>query len=136
MSPQTQHDGRLPARALAAFLVLHGIAHLAGTSTVLGKAANGESAEYLAGTWTVSDPALLRTLGVLWALTGAAFVIVAIAVWRQHPNWRRVLAAVSLASLLVIVVALWSSTAGVIIDIGLLALAGRAGGRRRLEALR
>lgn len=136
MSPQTQHDGRLPTRVLAAFLVLHGVAHLAGTSTVLGKAANRESAEYLAGVWTVSDPTLLRAFGVLWALAGAAFVIAAIAVWRQHPNWPRVLAVTSLASLLVIVVALWSSTAGVIIDIGLLALAGRAGGRRRLEALR
>ncbi len=136
MIPQTQHDGRLPARALAAVLVLHVIAHLAGTSTALRKAAHRESADYLAGLWTVSDPTLLRALGALWALAGAAFVIAAITVWRRHPSWPRVLAAVSLASLIAIAPALWSTTAGVVIDVGLLVLAARAGIRYRPEAIR
>lgn len=115
--------GRVPVNALAALLVLHGIAHFAGTSTAVKKAADGASVEYLAGLWTVSDPTLLRALGVLWALAGAAFVVTAVIVWLGHPVWPWVLTAVSLASLLVVVIALWSSTAGVIIDLGLLALA-------------
>ena len=118
------------ARALAAFLGLHGIAHLAGTSDSFSKAADGGSVDYLAGAWTLSDPALLRAVGVVWALVGAAFVFAAAVTWMRRPQWPRVLAAVSVVSLVVVVIALWSSMVGVVIDVALLALAVRAGAVR------
>ena len=112
-------------RALAVLLALHGVAHFAGTSDSFTKAADGESVDYLAGAWTLSDPTLLRAIGVVWALVGAAFVVAAAVTWMRRPEWPRVLAAVSAISLAVVVIALWASIVGVVIDIALLALALR-----------
>jgi hypothetical protein len=121
--------GASPAvmRVFAVFLGLHGVAHLAGTSDSFTRAAEGESADYLAGAWTLSDPTLLRAVGVVWALVGAAFVFAAAITWMRRPEWPHVLAAVSALSLVVVVIALWSSVVGVVIDVALLAVAVRAG---------
>lgn len=123
-------------RALALFIALHGIAHLAGTSDSFAKAADGRSVDYLAGAWSISDPTLLRLLGLLWALVGAAFIVSAVVVWAQRPGWPLVLGAVALASLLLVAVAVWSSTVGVVIDIALLLVAGLAGALRHPELRR
>lgn len=114
-------------RVLAVFLGLHGVAHLAGTSDSFTKAADGEAVDYLAGTWTHSDPTLLRAVGVVWAVVGAAFVFAAAITWMRRPAWPRVLAQVSAFSLVVVVIALWSSVVGVVIDVAVLAVAVRAG---------
>lgn len=108
-------------RALAIFVALHGIAHMAGTSDSFATAADGESVDYLAGAWNIADATLVRVLGVVWALLGAAFVVAA-------------LGAVALVSLAVVVVAVWSSTVGVAIDVALLVVAVRAGALRQPEA--
>ena len=121
-------------RSLAVFLVLHGVAHFAGTGDSFTKAADRESVDYLGGAWTLSDPTLLRALGVVWALLGAAFVFAAAVTWMRRPEWPRVLAGVSVVSLLVVVIAVWSSIVGVVIDVALLALALRAGGFSRAGA--
>jgi hypothetical protein len=117
-------------RVFAMFLALHGVAHLAGTSDSFTKAADGKSVDYLAGAWTLSDPTLLRVVGVVWALVGAAFVFAAAVMWMRRPEWPRVLAEVSALSLIVVVIALWSSVVGVVIDVALLAVAIRAGAPR------
>lgn len=49
----------------------------------------------------------------------------------RRPEWPRVLAGVSAVSLLVVLVALWASVVGVVIDVALLALAVRAGALSR-----
>ena len=121
-------------RVFAVLLGLHGVAHLAGTSDSFDKAADGESVDYLAGAWTLSDPTLLRAVGVVWALVGAGFVVAAAITWMGRPEWPRVLAAVSALSLIVVVIALWSSIVGVVIDVVLLAVAVRAGGLSRAGA--
>ena len=59
---------------------MHGVAHFAGTSDSLTKAAGGDSFGYLAGAWTVSDPTLPRGFGVLWTLLGIALLLTAIVV--------------------------------------------------------
>jgi hypothetical protein len=48
-----------------------------------------------------------------------------------RPEWSRVLAGAAAASLLVVLVALWGSAVGVVIDVALLALAVRAGALSR-----
>ena len=136
--PRPRRLGASPAlmRVFAVFLGLHGIAHLAGTSDSFTKAADGESVDYLAGAWTLSDPTLLRAVGVVGALIGAAFVFAAAITWLRRPQWPHVLAAVSAVSLVVVVVALWSSIVGVVIDVVLLAVAVGAGGFARAGAQR
>ena len=123
-------------RVLAVFLGLHGVAHFAGTGDSFTAAADGESVDYLGGAWTLSDPTVLRAVGVVWALVGAAFVVAAAIAWMRRPEWPRVLAGVAAVSLLVVLVALWASVVGVVIDVALLALAvgggalSRTGGHR------
>jgi hypothetical protein len=103
------------------------VAHFAGTGDSFTAAADGKSVDYLGGAWTLSDPTLLRAVGVVWALVGAAFVVGAAIAWLRRPEWPRVLAGVSAVSLLVVVISLWASAVGVVIDVALLALAIRAG---------
>ena len=136
--PHLRPLGASPAvmRVFAGLLGLHGVAHLAGTSDSFTKAADGDSVHYLAGIWTVSDPTLLRVVGVVWALVGAGFVFAAAITWTRRPEWPRVLAAVSALSLVVVVFALWSSVVGVVIDIALLAVAVAAGHPSRAGAQR
>lgn len=134
--PASGAASHVPTRVLAIVVALHGVAHFAGTSDSLGKAAGHESVDYLMGGWTVSDPTLLRVFGVLWVLLGVAFILAAVAVWARRPGWPHMLAAVSLASLALVAVALWSSVVGVVIDLALLAVAVRVGALRRSEARR
>jgi hypothetical protein len=136
--PHSRRLHRSPAviRVLAVFLGLHGVAHFAGTGDSFAAAADGESVDYLGGAWTPSDPTVLRAMGVVWALVGAAFVLAAAIAWLRRPEWPRVLAGVAAVSLLVVLVALWASVVGVVIDVALLTLAvcagalSRTGGRR------
>ncbi len=64
-------------RAFAAFLALHGIAHLVGTSDSFKRAADGEVADYLGGLWKASKPTTLRVLGVAWAIGAVGFLATA-----------------------------------------------------------
>jgi hypothetical protein len=136
--PHLRRLGASPVvtRVFAVFLGLHGVAHLAGTSDSFTKAADGDSVDYVAGAWVLSDPTLLRAVGVVWALVGAVFVFAAAITWMRRPEWPRVLAAVSALSLVVVVIALWASVVGVVIDVALLAVAAGAGGFSRAGAQR
>ena len=111
-------------RGLLAIAVgLHGIAHFAGTNDLFARAADGKSAELLGGAWTASDPTFLRAYGIAWAIVAVAYLAVAFAIWVQARRWPAMLAAVTLASLALVVVALWTSVAGLVIDVGLLVVA-------------
>lgn len=125
--PTRQVARAAPRRALAVLLGAHGVAHLAGTADAISRASGGRSADYLAGTWTLSDPAALRAFGVVWAVVAVAFAGVAVLTWTGRPAGPKAMWWVALASLAVVVVALWSSVIGVVIDLGLLALAWQAG---------
>jgi predicted CoA-binding protein len=110
-------------RALAVVVGAHGVAHLAGTTDVFDRASAGLAVDWLAGGWTLSDPTLLRAFGLAWAVLAGLCLLTAVAVWRGAPGWPRRLALVSLASLVLVGVALWSSVAGLAIDGALLAVA-------------
>jgi hypothetical protein len=120
-------------RALAVFLALHGVAHLAGTSDVFARASDGRSVDWLGGAWTVADPLTLRAFGAVWALVAAAYVAVALVTWAGRPGWVRALLAVTAASLVLVTVALWTSVVGLVIGVALLAGAAAARARGALD---
>ncbi len=116
-------------RAFAVFLGAHGLAHLAGTTDAFDTAAAGGSVSWLGGGWDLSDPALLRVFGALWALVAAAYLASAVLTWRADGRWPRALAGVSLTSLVLVAVALWASVIGLVIDVVLLGVAAMAARR-------
>ena len=107
-------------RALAAFVALHGVAHLAGTTDLFGRAADGRAAELLFA--SPSDPLVLRALGVAWAVVAVAYVAVAISIWVRSPRWPALLGWTTAVSLALAIVALWATVIGALIDVALLAL--------------
>ncbi len=114
-------------RILAVVVARHGLAHLAGTADVLGRARDGRAADHLAGAWTVGDPTALRALGVAWAALALALVIVSAGIAAGRRWWPRRLGHVAAASLVLVLVALWASVIGVVVDVLLVgtALAAR-----------
>ena len=110
------------SRPLALFLAAHGVAHWVGTSRSFQDAADGTTVDYVGGAWSISNPAALRTLGVLWALAGAAYLVAAWAYWTRAPRRRAALAAVTVPSLILSILALPMAIVGVIIDVALLLL--------------
>jgi hypothetical protein len=120
-------------RALAVLVAAHGLAHLVGTGNSFSRAADGRSVDYLAGNWTISNPTTLRAFGVLWAVAAVAFVVTAVIIWAGRPEWPRVLGWVSLASLVLVLTALWASLIGVFVDLLLPTIAWHEG-RRYSEA--
>jgi hypothetical protein len=117
-------------RLLAVFVALHGLAHFAGTSDLLARAADGRAADLLIG--TTSNPLTLRVLAVAWAATAVAYLAVAVPIWAGRAGWPQWLGWVTLVSLGLSIVALWASVIGVAIDVALLVgvLALRARARR------
>ncbi len=120
-------DPLLARRALAVLVAAHGLAHLVGTTRAFSRAADGQSLDYLAGHWTLSDPTTLRAFGVLWAVMALAFLGTAAVIWVGRTHWPQLLWWVSIASLLLVVIALWASVVGVVVDLALLAVSWRDG---------
>ncbi len=120
-------DPVLVRRGLAVFVAAHGLAHLVGTTHAFSQAADGRSLDYLGGGWTVSDPTTLRAFGIVWAVMALAFVATGVVMWVGWSRWPLALWWVSLASLVLVLVAVWASIVGVVVDLGLLVVAWRAG---------
>ncbi len=126
--------GALPTgvrHVVAVVAVLHGVAHGVGTSEAFSAAADGRSLDYLAGAWTVADPTALRAVGILWALTGAAFVLAGVATLLRFTAWPAVLLPLSGVSLVLCVAGLWGAVIGIPVNLalGAVALAGLSGRR-------
>ena len=110
---------------LAVLVGLHGLAHLASTSDLLSRVGDDRAAGFLAGAWTVANPAVLAPAAVAAALVAFAYLATAAALWTARPGWPGVLRTVTLASMVVVVLSLWASVVGLLIDAALLALASR-----------
>jgi hypothetical protein len=110
------------AVAVAVFVALHGIAHFVGTTGSLDQARNGSTVDYLGGLWPVTSPAALRVLAVVWALVGACVIAAAVLLAWRPAAARPYLAAALGASLVLSVLGLWASVAGVAINLVLLGL--------------
>lgn len=118
--------------AFAVFLVLHGIAHGVGFASAwrLGEFREAPlDTTLLAGRLDVGA-AGIRVVGVLWLLTGAAFVVAAVGVWRDAAWWLPVTASVAVVSLAISILGLPEARIGVVIEVLLLSallFLGRAG---------
>jgi 2-hydroxy-6-oxonona-2,4-dienedioate hydrolase len=133
--------------AFAAFLFLHGLAHLVGFLVPWGLvpspapgAAPPPPTNVVFGHIHLGDSAA-RLLGILWLLVALAFVVVAIGVWRETP-WSRAALVVMLLASLALTIAWWpTARVGVVINaailLALLVMAYRAYRRDvRVEAKR
>lgn len=120
----TSHVTDLPTarRLAAAFLVLHGIAHLVGAQAAIEAAGTGSTAPYLFGLWAAGGPAL-PMLAIGWVAGAAGFVVAAAWMWARRPHWWEAVVAVTILSLVLSALALPQAAAGVVIDLVLLAVA-------------
>ena len=85
-------------------------------------ATDGESLDYLGGAWRISDPTVLRLVGIAWAVVAVAYVAAASGEWLGWQGWVRFVAGVTVFSLVLSIAGLWESIFGVAIDMILLAL--------------
>ena len=120
------HMSRRTLRVAGVLVGIHGIAHLVGTSGTFQAASNGEVEEYLGGFWEISDPGLLRTVGVVWALLAVAFVVAAGFMWIGHRSWATVLGYTAAASLVMTVIGLVPAVIGIFVNLALFGFAKAA----------
>lgn len=132
VTPRPVAGHRLAALTLSGVLFLHGIAHFVGLVDSYDKADAGAEVD-LAGAWTSSDPTVLRTMGVVWAVVGAAVILTAILVAVRHRLARPVALTVLSASLALSIIGLPAAVIGVVLDVALLAVVALIPGRVGLE---
>ena len=102
-------------RLAAGVVALHGGAHFVGTQVAFDAARDAAGVEYLAGALELTGTALW-VAGSLWALLGAAFILLAIAMWFERLPWRAPLVAVAAASFAACVMGLWAAWIGIVVN--------------------
>ena len=118
--------------AFAVFLVLHGIAHGVGFAAAWRLGEFGDApldTTLLAGRLDVGV-AGIRAVGILWLLTGLAFVVAAFGVWRKAGWGLAVTTAVAVVSLGMSILGLPEARIGVAINtliLAVLVFMGRVG---------
>lgn len=107
-------------KPLAAVLAVHAFSHLPGAIVALAAWSDGTAIEYLFGSWTISNPAVLLAAVGLWAALAGSFAVIAVAIGIGHPQGLRLLRIALAVSLLACAVALPSAAIGAVINIALL----------------
>lgn len=112
------------SRLLAAFFVLHGIAHGVGF-VVPWRLMELEETTYsttlLAGHWDVGDVGI-RIVGLLWLATGVAFVVAGAGAWMMKSWWMSATTAAAVASLVLSVFGWPEARVGAVVNILVLGL--------------
>lgn len=112
--------------AAALVLVAHGLVHLLGTVVYLDLATVAEfpyKTTLLGGAFDVGD-AGIRVYGLLWAVAAVGFIASAIALLTDWQSWRLLLFAVTAFSLGLTVLDWSVASAGVVVNLGILAALG------------
>jgi len=106
----------------AVFLVLHGIAHGVGFtgSWRLGPSRDAPLATTLLGGRLDVGVMGIRATGVVWLLTGLAFVVAAVGVWRNADWWPALTMGVAVLSLVMSVLAWPEARIGVALNLVIL----------------
>jgi hypothetical protein len=114
--------------AAAIVLALHGLIHLIGF-VVPWRLAEPEGFTYqttvLAGAVEIGDLGI-RLVGLAWLAVGAAFVVIAIGLWRAAPWVGTAAVAVALVSLTLSLLGLPEAGAGIVVNLAILAVAAHA----------
>src|SRR6266545_1917950 len=110
---QSPSFARATRGALAVLLALHGYAHFVGTADNLHRLDSHGTGQLLA--WTITSPALLGTLALLWAALGSSFIVAAVLTGFASPSARTMVRALAAASLALCVVSLWTAWIGVLV---------------------
>lgn len=113
-------------RILSALLVVHGVAHIVGTTGALDAARHGGELPLLGGAWTAGSAVPLVALAVAWAVVGFAYVVLSVPVWRGAVFSSPALLLVTGASLVLSTIGLWPSVIGFVIDLVLLVVVSQA----------
>jgi hypothetical protein len=103
---------------------LHGAVHATGFTVPWGLGGPkgvDSSTSLLAGSIEVGDVGV-KLVGLVWLATAAAFLGVAVLLWRRHPLALRATVGVLAVSLVLCVLGLPGSQYGLVIDLVLLAL--------------
>lgn len=109
--------------AAPVILILHGLIHLLGTAVYLKLA---EVAEFpykttlLGGRWDLG-PTGIQVFGVLWTVAAIGFLLSAAVVSLDGPNWRSLLAGVTLFSLVLTTLDWTVAYAGIVVNGAILA---------------
>ena len=104
---------------LAVLLALHGYAHFVGTADNLRRLDEHSTGQLL--DWTITSPALLGTLAILWAALGSGFIIAAVITGLARPHARATVRALAAASLVLSLASLWATWIGVLVNLVILA---------------
>ncbi|MHB9131663.1 MAG: ABC transporter permease [Armatimonadota bacterium] len=114
---------------IAAFFIMHGIAHLPGF-LVPWRLMTSPEMPYktiqLGGRLNVGNTGI-RLIGILWLLAALAFVASAVAVVMHVPWWRELTLVTTLFSLLLCVLGWPDSRIGLVVNIAILAFLAASG---------
>lgn len=108
--------------AFAVFLLLHGIAHGIGfaASWQLGEFRDAPRHTTLLGGRIDIGVAGIRAMGILWLLTGLAFAVCVVGVWRSLEWWPSVTTGVVIFSLVMSVLGWPEARIGVALNLAIL----------------
>jgi len=108
----------------AAFLVLHGLIHLMGTTAYL-KLGKIEALPYkttlLGGSWNVGDGGI-RAFGILWVIPAVGFFLAGVAMFAGWPWWPTLVGVMGVLSLVLTLFDWTVAYAGAVINLIILGL--------------
>ena len=107
--------------ALAALMILHGIAHLVGFAGSWHVGELPYKTTVLGGRVDLGD-AGIRATGVLWLAAAVAFVIVGMGTALNYSWWARATMYVALASLALTIIEFPAAKLGLVVNLGILAV--------------
>ena len=117
-APTWSHSPRVTRGALTVLIALHGYAHFVGTADNLHRLDSHGTGQLLA--WTITSPALVGTLAILWAALGSGFIVAAVLTGFARPQARTTVRALAAASLILCLASLWAAWIGVLINLAIL----------------
>lgn len=116
---------RLATAAFAAFLIVHGLIHLMGT-TVYMKLGQIKGLPYkttlLGGRWQVGEEGI-RVFGALWLVPTLGFVLAGSALLANVPGWAPLAVGAALVSLALSALDLKAAFAGALLNVLILTIA-------------
>lgn len=107
-------------RVVGVVLVVHAIAHLAGTTQAITAIDDDSSIQVLGGLVDLDTTANLSVWAIGWAVIALVTASAAVSVLLDRAGARRLVVTAAAASLVACLVGLWPTAIGVLVNVGLL----------------